>query len=217
MVNLSSDTPQRTREAAAWLAERGRRWWAAGSWCPRRSSEPRPRTCSTAGPAPSSPSTRRCCGTSAGPSTGGEDHGLAQLFYQARLTVFLTSLSAYLQAFALLAAEGADPARLVPFAKEVSGLAASYLDETVTQTRARTYPGDLSTATMMGATAEHILQACRDAGVDPPARGGQVAVRPRDRRGPRRRQLDQPVGGRREAVSPARCSCPARAPHSPAV
>lgn len=65
------------------------------------------------------------------------------------------------------AAEGADPARLVPFAKEVSGLAASYLDETVTQTRARTYPGDLSTATMMGATAEHILQACRDAGVDP--------------------------------------------------
>ncbi|MFD4254079.1 NAD(P)-dependent oxidoreductase [Amycolatopsis thermoflava] len=166
VVNLSSDTPQRTREAAAWLAKRGATLVAGGIMVPAPLVGAEASYVFYSGPrdvfAEHEPVLRHI----GRPEYLGEDHGLAQLFYQAELTVFLTSLSAYLQAFALLAAEGADPARLVPFAREVSGLAASYLDETVSQTRARVYPGDLSTATMMGATAEHILQACRDAGVD---------------------------------------------------
>ncbi|SFJ94915.1 MULTISPECIES: hypothetical protein [Amycolatopsis] len=64
------------------------------------------------------------------------------------MTIFLTALCAYLQAFALLDAGGTDPARLAPFAR-----------------RSR-YPGYLSTATMMGATAAHIVGTSRDLGVD---------------------------------------------------
>ncbi|WP_116109523.1 NAD(P)-dependent oxidoreductase [Amycolatopsis ruanii] len=166
VVNLSSDTPQRTREAAAWLAERGATLVAGGIMVPAPLVGAEASYVFYSGPRDVFEAHEPVLRHIGRPEYLGEDHGLAQLFYQAALTIFLTSLSSYLQAFALLEAEGAEPERLVPFAKEAAGLGATYLDETVAHLRARTYPGDLSTATMMGATADHIVQASRDAGVD---------------------------------------------------
>lgn len=166
VVNLSSDTPHRTREAAAWLAEHGATLVAGGIMVPAPLVGEEASYVFYSGPRDVFEAHEPVLRHLGRPEYLGEDHALAQLFYQAQLAIFLTALSAYLQSFALLAAEGVDPMRLVPFAKEVTGLASAYLEETVTQVGARAYPGDLSTATMMGATAAHITEASRDAGVD---------------------------------------------------
>jgi 3-hydroxyisobutyrate dehydrogenase-like beta-hydroxyacid dehydrogenase len=80
--------------------------------------------------------------------------------------VFLTALAAELQAAALVAAAGVRAEELMPYVKDTLELAAAYVDETAKHVDERAYPGDLSTATMMGATADHIVTANRDAGLD---------------------------------------------------
>jgi 3-hydroxyisobutyrate dehydrogenase-like beta-hydroxyacid dehydrogenase len=98
----------------------------------------------------------------------GADPGLAQLFYQAHLDVFLTALSGILHAAALISAAGADPADFLPGALEtLVGIPAMIDGATLAEQLAKgEHPGDLSTALMMGATAEHIVRTSERSGVD---------------------------------------------------
>ena len=54
----------------------------------------------------------------------------------------------------------------MPYVRDNIGLAAMYVDETAAHVDERSYPGDLSTVTMMGATADHIVAASAAAGID---------------------------------------------------
>ncbi|MGH8876551.1 MAG: hypothetical protein ACRD0P_04285, partial [Stackebrandtia sp.] len=76
------------------------------------------------------------------------------------------ALAAELQAAALVTAAGVRAEELMPYVKDTLELAASFVGETAKHVDERTYPGDLSTATMMGATADHIVAASRTAGID---------------------------------------------------
>src|SRR5690606_27747135 len=96
----------------------------------------------------------------------GADPALAQLYYQAQLTVFLTTLSGLLQATALVGAAGVSATEFLPQAYEtvagppaMAANAAELLDS-------GEHPGDLSTVLMMGATADHIIGASEKAGID---------------------------------------------------
>jgi 3-hydroxyisobutyrate dehydrogenase-like beta-hydroxyacid dehydrogenase len=100
------------------------------------------------------------------PDYRGADPALAQLFYQALLMVFLTSLAGELQGAALVGSAGVSAKELAPYMRDTLNLAAMYADETARDVDSRTYPGDLSTATMMGATADHIVAASTAAGLD---------------------------------------------------
>ncbi|GAA5136386.1 NAD(P)-dependent oxidoreductase [Pseudonocardia adelaidensis] len=166
VANLSSDSPQRTREAAAWLAERGAQLLAGGVMVPAPMVGEEGAYVFYSGPravfdahAP----TLRVLGR---PDYRGEDPALAQLFYQALLAVFLTALAGELQAAALVGAAGVPAKELAPHVKDTLNLAALFADETARHVDERSYPGDLSTVTMMGATADHIVTASRDAGLD---------------------------------------------------
>jgi 3-hydroxyisobutyrate dehydrogenase-like beta-hydroxyacid dehydrogenase len=166
VVNLSSDTPERTREAAAWLAERGAELLVGGVMVPAPVVGTDGSYVFYSGPRSvfeAHEATLRVIGR---PDYRGADPALAQLFYQAVLAVFLTALAAELQAAALVAAAGVRAQELVPYVKDTLELAASFVDETAKHVDERTYPGDLSTATMMGATADHIVTAAGDAGLD---------------------------------------------------
>jgi 3-hydroxyisobutyrate dehydrogenase-like beta-hydroxyacid dehydrogenase len=99
----------------------------------------------------------------------GDDPGLAQLYYQAQLDVFLTALAGLLHATALVGSAGVPAAEFVPEAiATLSGIGPMMEGgaEIAREIDERTYPGDLSTTTMMGATAEHIVGASRTAGLD---------------------------------------------------
>ena len=166
VANLSSDSPQASRDAAAWLAERGAELVVGGVMVPAPAVGTDGSYVFYSGPRSvfeAHEPTLRVIGR---PEYRGEDPALAQLFYQALLAVFLTTLAAELQAAALVASVGVPASELMPFVKDTLELAAAFVGETAEHVDARKYPGDLSTATMMGATADHIVAASRDAGLD---------------------------------------------------
>jgi 3-hydroxyisobutyrate dehydrogenase-like beta-hydroxyacid dehydrogenase len=166
VANLSSDSPQKTREAAAWLAERGAQLLAGGVMVPAPMVGEEGAYVFYSGPREvfdAHEATLRVIGR---PDYRGEDPALAQLFYQALLAVFLTALAGELQAAALVKSAGVDAKELAPYMAETLNLAALFTGETAQHVDERSYPGDLSTATMMGATADHIVSASTAAGLD---------------------------------------------------
>jgi 3-hydroxyisobutyrate dehydrogenase-like beta-hydroxyacid dehydrogenase len=166
VANLSSDSPQKTREAAAWLAERGAQLLAGGVMVPAPMVGEEGAYVFYSGPRDvfdAHEATLRVIGR---PDYRGEDPALAQLFYQALLAVFLTALAGELQAAALVKSAGVDAKELAPYMAETLNLAALFTGETAQHVDERSYPGDLSTATMMGATADHIVAASTAAGID---------------------------------------------------
>ena len=166
VANLSSDSPQRTREAAAWLAERGAQLLAGGVMVPAPMVGEEGAYVFYSGPRDVFDAHEATLGVIGRPDYRGEDPALAQLFYQALLAVFLTALAGELQAAALVKSAGVDAKELAPYMAETLNLAALFTGETAQHVDERSYPGDLSTATMMGATADHIVAASTAAGID---------------------------------------------------
>ncbi|TQM37805.1 NAD(P)-dependent oxidoreductase [Pseudonocardia cypriaca] len=166
IANISSDSPQKTREAAEWLAERGAQLLAGGIMVPAPMVGEEGAYVFYSGPRAlfdAHEATLRVIGR---PDYRGSDPALAQLFYQALLTVFLTALAGELQAAALIGSAGVAAKELAPYMRETLELAAMFVDETAAHVDARSYPGDLSTVVMMGATADHIVAAGTAAGLD---------------------------------------------------
>lgn len=169
IANLSSDTPEKTREASAWASAHGARFLAGGVMIPAPMVGTEAAYVYYSGPKDvfvDHEPTLRLIGA---PKYLGDDPGLAQLFYQAQLTVFLTALSGTLQATALVGAAGVTAAQFLPEAMDtLAGIPAmmGVGNETAAQLDSGVHPGDLSTVVMMGATADHIVGASRASGID---------------------------------------------------
>jgi 3-hydroxyisobutyrate dehydrogenase-like beta-hydroxyacid dehydrogenase len=169
VVNLSSDTPERTRDAAAWAAGRGARFLAGGVMVPAPMVGTDAAYVYYSGPKEVLDAHEPTLALIGAARYVGEDPGLAQLYYQAQLDVFLTALAALLHATALVGSAGVPAAEFVPEAVETLAGIAPMLEggaEIAHQIEQGTYPGELSTTTMMGATADHIVGASRAAGLD---------------------------------------------------
>lgn len=166
VANLSSDSPQRTREAAEWLAERGAQLLAGGVMVPAPMVGEEGAYVFYSGPRGVFEAHESTLAVIGRPDYRGEDPALAQLYYQALLAVFLTVLAGELQGTALVGSAGVTAKEFAPYMRETIDLAAQFVDETAQHVDDRSYPGDLSTATMMGATADHIVAASTAAGLD---------------------------------------------------
>lgn len=169
LVNLSSDTPDATRAAATWAQSHGAQFVTGGVMVPAPAVGQPGAYVLYSGPQDVfetyEPTLRRI----GDPRYLGADPGLAQLFYQAHLDVFLTSLSSLLHATALVTAAGVPAAEFLPDAlttlTEIPAMVGGAA-QVVHQLESGDHPGDLSTARMMGATADHILRTSQAAGVD---------------------------------------------------
>lgn len=166
IVNLSSDTPEKTREAAEWVEARGARFVAGGVMVPAELVGKDEAYVFYSGPTDVFEKHRDTLALIGRPDYLGEDVRLAQLFYQAQLDIFLTSLSVFLHASALIRSAGVPAEKFVPYAKDNFKMMDFYLDAAAEQIEKGDHPGDDANVTMMGATADHIVQASRDAGVD---------------------------------------------------
>ena len=176
VVNLSSDSPDRTREGAAWAAEHGARLLVGGVMTPAPMVGTEAAYVYYSGPEELLESARDALAVIGTPQYLGAEPGLAQLMYQANLDVFLTSLASLLHATALLESGGVSATRAVPeLMRTLTGISEMlYAGENPgEQIEAGEHPGHLSTVTMMGATADHVVAASDAAGVD---RGLPVAV-----------------------------------------
>ncbi|MGW5700499.1 NAD(P)-dependent oxidoreductase [Amycolatopsis japonica] len=166
IVNLSSDTPEKTRQAAEWVEARGARFVAGGVMVPAELVGKDEAYVFYSGPTDAFEKHRDTLALIGRPDYLGEDVRLAQLFYQAQLDVFLTSLSVFMHASALVRSAGVPVEKFVPYAKDNFKMMDFYLDAAAEQIEKGEHPGDEANVTMMGATADHIVEASRDAGID---------------------------------------------------
>lgn len=169
LVNLSSDTPDRSREASAWAASHGATFLTGGVMVPAEMVGTEAAYVYYSGPAEALEAHRPALARIGAPRHLGEDAGLAQLMYLAHLDVFLTSLSALMHATALLGSAGITATRAVPELMPTLADIPAMLragGDVGAQIDAGEHPGHLSTATMMGATADHIAAASDTAGID---------------------------------------------------
>ncbi|MDI3423097.1 NAD(P)-dependent oxidoreductase [Streptomyces luteolus] len=170
LVNLSSDTPDRAREAAAWAAEHGARFVTGGVMSPAPTVGTEEAYVYYSGPSEAFEPHRAALARIGAPRYLGEDAGLAQLMYQAQLDVFLTGLSALMHATALLGSAGITAAEAVPelmrTLADIPAMLQAGEENVGAQIDAGEHPGHLSTVTMMGATADHIVATSAAVGID---------------------------------------------------
>jgi 3-hydroxyisobutyrate dehydrogenase-like beta-hydroxyacid dehydrogenase len=169
LVNLSSDTPDRTRAAASWATQHGAGFLTGGVMTPAPMVGTDDAYVYYSGPSELLERHRVALERIGRPRYLGDDPGLAQLMYQAQLDVFLTSLSALLHATALMGSAGVPAAEFVPDALAQLGSIPAMLgagESAGEQIDAGLHPGHLSTVTMMGATADHVVAASEAAGID---------------------------------------------------
>ncbi|NYV76252.1 NAD(P)-dependent oxidoreductase [Streptomyces sp. UH6] len=169
LVNLSSDTPDRAREAAAWAAGHGAHFVTGGVMVPAPMVGTEAAYVYYSGPREVFEAHRPVLARIGTPRHLGEDAGLAQLMYLAHLDVFLTSLSALMHATALLGSAGITAAEavpeLMPTITDIPAILGAG-EDVGAQIDAGEHPGHLSTVTMMGATADHIVDTSDSAGLD---------------------------------------------------
>jgi 3-hydroxyisobutyrate dehydrogenase-like beta-hydroxyacid dehydrogenase len=165
VVNLSSDTPDATRAAAAWLADRGAELVAGGVLASAEVVGTDGASVLYSGPRQAFDAHVSTLALIGQPEYLGPDHGLAQLHYQAALQVFLTTLAAYLQSFAMFTAAGIPAQEFLSRAAPGEDVAA-LLPASARAADEGRYPGELANVLMMAATADHVVGANRSAGLD---------------------------------------------------
>ncbi|MDQ0791736.1 NAD(P)-dependent oxidoreductase [Streptomyces sp. B1I3] len=170
LVNLSSDTPDRTREAAAWAAGHDAAFLTGGVMVPAPMVGTEAAYVYYSGRYEAMESHLATLALLGTPRYLGVDPGLAQMMYQAQLAVFLTTLSGLMQATAMLGAAGIGAKEALPellsSADSIGDIIRAGEENPGAALDAGKHPGDLSTVTMMGATADHIVETSTSLGLD---------------------------------------------------
>ncbi len=170
LVNLSSDTPDRSREAAAWAEGHGAAFLTGGVMVPAPMVGTEAAFVYYSGRERVLESHRAALAPLGTPKYLGEDPGLAQMMYQAQLAVFLTTLSGLMQATAMLGSAGMKAREALPellaSADSVGDILRAGEENPGTALDDGEHPGDLSTVTMMGATSDHIVETSSSLGLD---------------------------------------------------
>jgi 3-hydroxyisobutyrate dehydrogenase-like beta-hydroxyacid dehydrogenase len=166
VINLSSESPEKTRDAGEWLAARGARLLVGGVMANAPMVGAEGAYAVFSGPREMFDAHRPLLALIGRPDYVGEDLRLAQLYYQAQLDYFLTALAALLHSVVLVGSAGVSAKDFLPYITDTVDSVAYYLEQAVRDVDEGTFPGDKANAAMMGATADHIVTASRDAGID---------------------------------------------------
>lgn len=170
LVNLSSDTPDRTRKAATWAAGHDAAFLTGGVMVPAPMIGTEAAHVYYSGPDKVMENHRAALAPLGTPKYLGEDPGLAQMMYQAQLAVFLTTLSALMHATAMLGTAGMKAKETLPellsSADSIGAILRAGEKTPGAALDAGEHPGDLSTVTMMGATSDHIVETSTSLGLD---------------------------------------------------
>lgn len=167
LVNLSSDSPERLREASQWVAERGGTLVTAGIMVPPPGIGQPGAYAFYAGPPEALEAHRSTLEVLGRVDHVGTDPGLAMLYYQAMLNIFWTTLISYFYSASLIGNAEA----LRPYvATLLTDLAADgpmgFLRIVTKEIDAGEYPGAENNLHMQAVGAEHVVQAFTEAGLD---------------------------------------------------
>lgn len=171
LVNLSSDTPTRTREASTWAGAHGATFLAGGIMVPAAMVGSEDASVYYSGDEASFERHRELLARIGEPRFLGADPGRAQLMYQAHLDLFLTALAGIAHATALVSTAGIGAQAFLPdlmqlFTTIPAMIAMDGPEALGRQIDAGAHPADGSTNAMLGASADHVVATSRAVGVD---------------------------------------------------
>ncbi|MGI5346660.1 NAD(P)-dependent oxidoreductase [Streptomyces sp. CA-250714] len=167
LVNLSSDTPEKAREGAAWAAEHGARHLTGGVQTPPSGIGSREFSTFYSGPRDLFDKYQDFLKVITDTDYRGEDPGLAALYYQLQMDLFWTTLTAWLHTLALANANGISVSEIKPYAAETLGGMSQFLDFYTPRIEAGQHSGDVERISMAVASLDHVVHTTRDSGVDP--------------------------------------------------
>ncbi|MBB4677117.1 NAD(P)-dependent oxidoreductase [Crossiella cryophila] len=166
LVNLSSDTPSRSRAAAEWAIGHGADYLSGGVQVPPTMIGSPESGTYYSGPLAVFEQHRETLEVITSADHRGEDQGLAALYYQLGMTIFWTNNLAYLQALAMAEANGISAAEFLPYAQRSVAIATMFMPETAVEVDTSTYPGELANMLMNSASTDHVLHTAAESGVD---------------------------------------------------
>ncbi|MHA7961219.1 NAD(P)-dependent oxidoreductase [Streptomyces sp. L500] len=166
VVNLSSDTPAKSRAAAAWAADHGAAYLTGGVTVPpHRIGSPESVTFYS-GPRDVFDAHRETLEVISSTDYRGEDQGLAALYYQLQLDMFWTAMSSWLHAVAVADANGIPASELLPYASGTFASMPDFLGFYAPRLDAGDFTGDVERLSMGLASVEHVVETTHDSGVD---------------------------------------------------
>ncbi|MFI6744393.1 NAD(P)-dependent oxidoreductase [Nonomuraea sp. NPDC050451] len=165
LVNLTSDTPDRARQAAAWLAERGAVQITGGVQVPPPGIGTPDAMTYYSGPKDAIERHRPALEVLTGIEYLGEDPGLAALYYQIGIDMFWTALAGYLHGQAVAEANGISAQDFLPHAVKTMDLR-YFLEFYAPRITAGNHEGDVDRISMGVASLEHVLHTTQASGVD---------------------------------------------------
>ncbi|SHE50551.1 3-hydroxyisobutyrate dehydrogenase [Streptoalloteichus hindustanus] len=166
LVNLSSDTPERARDAARWAADHGAQHLTGGvQAAPPGIGQPGSFTFYS-GPKDVFEAHQEALEVLTATDYRGEDPGLAALFYQLQMDVFWTTVLSWLHAVAVADAHGIAADEILPYAANLLKGLPDFLAFTAPRLVAGEHPGDVDRLSMGLASVEHVVRTTTDAGVD---------------------------------------------------
>lgn len=165
IANLSSDTPDRAREAATWLAGHGARQLTGGVQVPPSGIGDPESSTYYSGPADALAAHRGTLEVLTGVDYLGEDPGLAALYYQLGMNLFWTIMVSWLHTVTVARAHGITATEFLPIARKTADVA-QFLEFYAPRIDAGDHRGDVDRLAMGVASVEHVLDTVRAAGVD---------------------------------------------------
>lgn len=177
LVNLTSDTPERSREAAAWAAEHGIDYLDGAILVPVTVIGTADALLFHSGPRSVYERHEDTLKVLGGHTVHlGEDHGLAAVYDNALLDFFWTSMSGLVHAFALAGADGVKGAELAPYLSALLSIFPEAIESTAVEVDANQYPGEQAPLTTEAVNVDHIIHASEHRGLDVEALNGIKAV-----------------------------------------
>ncbi|KUN94933.1 NAD(P)-dependent oxidoreductase [Streptomyces caeruleatus] len=167
VVNLTADTPDRSRDAADWAEAHGIRYLDGAIMTPTTTIGRPEGVFIYSGSAKLYGEHRQVLDALGGTHTHlGEDIGRAAAYDVALLDIFWTSMAGFAHALAVARAEGVSARELTPFAQGIATILPPLFEEFAGDVDDATYSGELNPITSGVSTMSHIVHASEAHGID---------------------------------------------------
>ncbi|WP_327148966.1 NAD(P)-dependent oxidoreductase [Nocardia sp. NBC_01329] len=165
IANLSSDSPVKAREGAAWVRSHGAEFLSGGFMSAGDNITHPASYVFYSGPRAVFEEHAELLRPLSPQEYLGEDDGVAQTFYQALLVTFHPWMLAFDQALAVIERSGHDIDQFLPYAQRFAEAYPFFMAEYSAAAKSGGW-GDIAAFAMMDAGAQHIIDASDEVGVD---------------------------------------------------
>ncbi|MBW8702509.1 3-hydroxyisobutyrate dehydrogenase [Streptomyces sp. MBT84] len=167
VVNLTADTPDRARDAAAWAAEHGVRYLDGAIMTPTTTIGTPAAVFIHSGPEDLYREHQPVLEALGGTHTHlGEEIGRAAAYDIALLDIFWTAMAGYVHALSMARAEGITARELAPFAKGIGDILPPIFEEAAEEADSGSYSGEGNPITSAVSSMAHIVHTSEAHGID---------------------------------------------------